>query len=140
MSKKLTADYTNYAERLRSGFFFGSNLWNLHILWLILILPLLTLSIGCARKQAHKDSEPEGPASAVQTRTYLAVGTIKAIDPKKPSIEINHEDIKGLMPAMQMQFHVRDKALLDGLAPEDRVSFTLESGVGGLKVVAIHKL
>jgi Cu/Ag efflux protein CusF len=106
----------------------------------ILILSLLVFTVSCAKKQSHKDSEPEGPAAAVQTRTYVAVGTIKAIDPTKPSIEINHEDIKGLMPAMQMQFHVRDKALLDGLATEDRVSFTIESGVGGLKIVAIHKL
>ncbi|HEY6806696.1 MAG TPA: copper-binding protein [Pyrinomonadaceae bacterium] len=107
---------------------------------IVLILLLAPLIIGCEKKQAHRDSEPEGPAAAVQTRTYMAVGTIKAIDPTTPSIEINHEDIKGLMPAMQMQFHVKDKTLLDGLATEDRVSFTIESGVGGLKIVAIHKL
>ena len=89
---------------------------------------------------AHKDSAPEGPAAAVQAHTYVAVGTVKSIDLKMPAIEIDHEDIKGLMPAMQMQFHVKDKALLEGLAPEDRVTFTVESGVGGLKIVSIHKM
>jgi Cu/Ag efflux protein CusF len=106
----------------------------------ILSMLALTLLAGCSSRMAHKDSQTEGPASAVQTRSYEAVGTVKSIDLKLPAIEIDHEDIKGLMPAMQMQFHVKDKAQLEGLAPEDRISFTLENGVGGLKVVSIHKI
>jgi Cu/Ag efflux protein CusF len=37
---------------------------------------------------------------------------VTALDPKLPAIEIDHGDIKGLMPAMEMEFHVKDKALL----------------------------
>jgi Cu/Ag efflux protein CusF len=44
------------------------------------------------------------------------------------------------MPAMQMQFHVRDKSLLEGIAAEDRITFTIENGVGGLRIIAIHKM
>ena len=105
--------------------------------------PILLFAIllsSCSSKTAHKDSQPEGPAAAVQTHTYAGVGTIKSINPKLPAIEIDHEDIKGLMPAMQMQFHVKDKTLLEGLAPEDRITFTIENGVGGLNIVAIHKM
>jgi Cu/Ag efflux protein CusF len=123
----------------------SDNNYSLHtIMKLIrLIVPYLlvvTLLTACSSRVAHKDSQAEGPASAVQTRSYEAVGTVKSIDLKLPAIEIDHQDIKGLMPAMQMQFHVKDKAILEGLAPEDRVSFTVESGVGGLKVVSIHKM
>jgi Cu/Ag efflux protein CusF len=107
---------------------------------LLVYLLALTLLVSCSSKTAHKDSEPEGPAAAVQTKTYVGVGTVKSIDSKMPAIEISHEDIKGLMPAMQMQFHVKDKELLEGLATEDRVTFTIENGVGGLKIVAIHKM
>ena len=107
----------------------------------IILLSLIALSLpSCSKQLAHKDSDPEGPAAAVQTKTYEAVGTVKAIDVKLPSIEINHEDIKGLMPAMQMQFHVKDRVLLEGIAPEDRITFTIENGVGGLRIVAIHKM
>ena len=107
----------------------------------IVLLSVIALSLpSCSKKLAHKDSEPEGPAAAVQTKTYEAVGTVKAIDLKLPSIEINHQDIKGLMPAMQMQFHVRDRALLEGISTEDRVTFTIENGVGGLRIIAIHKM
>ena len=40
-------------------------------------------------------------------------------------IEINHEEIKGLMPAMQMEFNVREKSLLDKVNVGDRVDFTI---------------
>ena len=107
---------------------------------IVSILLFSFLLSSCSAKTAHKDSQPEGPAAAVQTHTYAGVGTVKSIDPKLPAIEIDHEDIKGLMPAMQMQFHVKDKALLEGLAPEDRIKFTIENGVGGMSVIALHKM
>lgn len=105
-----------------------------------LCLLIVSLLPACSSKTAHKDSEKEGPAAAVQTHSYVAVGTVKSIDPKGPAIEIDHEEIKGLMPAMQMQFHVKDKLLLEGVAPGDRVSFTIESGVRGLNIISIHKM
>jgi len=103
---------------------------------LIIILSLGLLN-ACSTKR--ENAEPEGPAAAVQTRTYEAVGTVKGIDPKLPIIEIDHEDIPGLMPAMQMQFHVKDRSLIEALAIGDRVNFTVENGVGGMKITAIQK-
>ena len=103
---------------------------------LIVLIPLAS----CSKKLATKDSEPEGPAAAVQTKTYLAVGKVTGLDPKQPAIEIDHGDIKGLMPAMEMEFHVKDKTLLDGISVGDRIEFTVESGIGGLRVTAIRKL
>ena len=64
---------------------------------------------------------------------------VKALNPKTPSIEINHGDIDGLMPGMQMEFPVTDANLLNGLAVNDRVDFTVENAPDGMKVVAIKK-
>jgi Cu/Ag efflux protein CusF len=100
----------------------------------------LLLFIGCVNKLAHKDSEPEGPAASVQTRTYRATGVVKGLDSNLPIVEIDHEEIKGLMPAMQMQFHVKDKSLLEAIRVGDRIEFTVESGVGGIRIIAIRKL
>jgi Cu(I)/Ag(I) efflux system protein CusF len=83
--------------------------------------------------------ENSGPAAAVKTTSHPAVGTVRGLNPAIPSIEIEHEDIKDLMPGMKMEFHVSDKSLLDGLAIGDRVDFTVENGVGGLRVTAIKK-
>jgi Cu/Ag efflux protein CusF len=101
-----------------------------------LLLAVVCINGACARR----DSEPEGPAAAVQNKSYPGVGTITHFDSKMLMIEIDHEDIKGLMPAMQMQFHLKDKRLLEGLKVGDRIEFTVENGVGGMQVTAIRKL
>ena len=84
-------------------------------------------------------SQSPGPEAAVQTNTYVGVGTVTDLDPKVPMIEIDHEDIKGLMPAMQMPFHVKDKGVLEGIKRGDRIEFTVENGVRGMLVTAVRK-
>ena len=106
-------------------------------------LALLVIA-GCNKQTAHDRAatpspSPVGPAAAVQTHTYQAVGVVKALNPKRPGIEIAHEDIEGLMPAMQMEFPVPDESLLNGLAVNDRIDFTIEDGVGDMRVIAIKK-
>ena len=76
----------------------------------------------------------------MQTTSYQATGVVKSLNPSVPSIEIEHGDIQGLMPAMKMDFYLQDRSLLNGLAAEDRIQFTIENGVGGLKITAIKKL
>ena len=56
---------------------------------------------------------------------YPASGTVVLINRQEGWIEINHDEIKGLMPAMQMEFWVKDKALLDNAKAGDRVDFTI---------------
>jgi Cu/Ag efflux protein CusF len=80
-----------------------------------------------------------GPEAAVATRSYPAVGTVKALNPKAPSIEIAHGDIEGLMPAMQMEFDVSDAALLEGLKVNDQIDFTIEDRTGIMRVTGIKK-
>lgn len=113
----------------------------------VMIVSLALLAVaGCNRQTAHNhvatpspSPSPVGPAAAVQTRTYEGVGVVKSLNPKRPGIEIDHEDIEGLMPAMQMEFPVPDGALLEGLAVNDRIDFTIEDGVGEMRVIAIKK-
>jgi Cu/Ag efflux protein CusF len=98
---------------------------------------------ACGAKQPPASStpaaSPSGPAAAVAPRSYPAVGVVKAINPKTPSIEILHEDVEGLMPGMQMEFDVTDPALLNGLAVNDRIDFTIEDRTGVMRVTAIKK-
>jgi len=75
----------------------------------------------------------------VQTNQYKGEGMVKALNPNAPSIEINHGDIEGLMPAMQMEFPVTEANLLNGLAVNDRIDFTIENAPDGMRVVAIKK-
>jgi len=64
---------------------------------------------------------------------------VKSINLKEPAIEIDHGDIEGLMPAMQMEFPVTDPAMLNGISVNDRIDFTIVNNAGDMKVTAIKK-
>ena len=66
-------------------------------------------------------------------------GRQSVFNPKAPAIEIDHGDIDGLMPAMQMEFPVTDPKPLNGIAVNDHIDFTIEAAKGQMKVTAIKK-
>jgi Cu(I)/Ag(I) efflux system periplasmic protein CusF len=110
----------------------------------VIVCLSLTFVAGCGRiehsqRPVSTPSPASGPAAAVQANQYKAEGVVKALNPKGPAIEIDHGDIEGLMPAMQMEFPVTDPNLLNGLAVNDRIDFTVENATDGMKVVAIKK-
>ena len=110
---------------------------------LIVVCLLFALTAACSSSQPeNKQPAPtpaSGPAAAVQSNTYQGVGVVKSLNPKLPAIEIDHEEIVGLMPAMQMEFPVTEVALLDGLAVNDLIDFTIVDNTGEMKVTAIKK-
>lgn len=109
----------------------------------IIVLATLIVLSACGAPPTNKQSAPtpSGPAAAVQTNSYHGAGIVKHVytNPKAPAIEIDHGDIDGLMPAMQMEFPVTDPKLLDGIAVNDRIDFTIEAAAGQMKVSAITK-
>jgi len=94
---------------------------------------------NCSRNNATTPPKAKGPAAAVATTTYEGEGKVVSLQPKGPSIEIDHQEIKGLMPAMTMQFYVKDKSMLEGLKPGDLIAFSMDYGVGGLVITKITK-
>ena len=68
---------------------------------------------------------PVAEPSTPKNGDYPGKGVVTKIDLQNGSVEMDHEDIKGVMPAMQMEFYVSDKKLLDGLKVGDHVDFTL---------------
>ena len=113
----------------------------------IIVFGALILLSACGAPPTNKQSTPAapatptGPAAAVQTNSYHGAGVVKAVftNPKAPAIEIDHGDIDGLMPAMQMEFPVTDPNLLKGIAVNDQIDFTIEAAAGQMKVSAIKK-
>ena len=110
----------------------------------IIFCGALVLLSACGAPPTNKQSAsatPSGPAAAVQTNLYHGAGVVKAVftNPKAPAIEIDHGDIAGLMPAMQMEFPVTDPKLLNGIAVNDQIDFTIEAAAGTMKVSAIKK-
>lgn len=53
-----------------------------------------------------------------------ASGEIRRVDPENMRLTIKHGEIPSLdMPPMTMVFYVKDKALLSGLAAQDKIEF-----------------
>jgi len=65
-----------------------------------------------------------GPFAMAQP-LFHGTGVVTAIEPDG-SLTINHKTIEGLMPAMEMMFHVKPPALSKGLRPGDEIAFDVE--------------
>jgi Cu/Ag efflux protein CusF len=79
-------------------------------LLMILALGLVTLaSIGCGKGNADKD------------KVYDIKGKVVAVDAEKKKVTLDHEDIPGLMKAMEMQFSVENAKVVEAIKPGDQV-------------------
>jgi Cu/Ag efflux protein CusF len=80
---------------------------------------------------AHaQESEPTGK--------FRGVGVITAIDSATGSLTLDHEEIKGLMPAMIMMYRVDPRSLSDGLHLGDKIEFGLDAKtytIQGVKLI-----
>jgi protein SCO1/2 len=75
-----------------------------------------------------------------ERRLLTAHGIVKDIVVEQRAIRIAHDDIPGFMPAMTMEFAVKDPALLARVHPEDEVNFTLEQTSESVYLVKIARL
>ncbi|MEW6128710.1 MAG: copper-binding protein [Acidobacteriota bacterium] len=73
------------------------------------------------------------------TVVYQGQGLVEEVHPDTATVQINHEEIKGFMPAMSMPYHVKDKTMLDALKVGDRVNFTVEDSTSGTVLIDLKK-
>ena len=82
---------------------------------------------------------PAGFGPPVMNKPYPGTGVVASINKPEGWIEINHEEIKDLMPAMQMGFNVKDQSLLDKVSVGDRVDFTIVETEKGEYLTEINR-
>ena len=111
------------------------------LICLLLVLSGL-LSTGCRKQPATEKASEPSPQATVQKnpvelmspvigKPYPGIGVITIINVKEGWVEINHEPIEGLMPAMQMEWWVKDRSLLKNVQVGDKVEFVVvETGKG----------
>jgi len=116
---------------------------------------LLGLLVGCGEKPAPNErpmpslsasSSPLPTASPLPTSLpapkngdYPAKGKVTKINNELGSVELDHEDIPGLMPPMIMEFYVDDKAVLKQIAVGDQVNFVIRYKDGQETISKISK-
>ena len=72
-------------------------------------------------------------------KTYDGAGVVVSVDHNTGTVEIDHEDIEGFMPAMTMPFKALRPSLLDKIEPGDKVEFKLRDDGSGVVLVKIEK-
>jgi Cu(I)/Ag(I) efflux system membrane fusion protein len=93
----------------------------------ITLLLILALAAASCNKKSATPVMHEG------------VGVVEEINKEAVTVQINHEDMKGYMPAMSMPFKVKNPALLDAVKVGDKVDFTLEDSSAGIFVIDLKK-
>ncbi|RUL87748.1 SCO family protein [Tautonia sociabilis] len=98
-----------------------------------LALAALPLATGCdataPRPPEAASPTPETPEPG-EVATFSFEGVVRHVDPDSGVVSIDHEDIPGLMPAMLMDFHPEDRALLEDTVVDDEVVGTLRVEYG----------
>jgi Cu/Ag efflux protein CusF len=119
---------------------------------IIVFTVIFSFACGQAQKNNSVQNQTSKPVASVspnsatsQTQVNNEVklvdskGVVTKIDLKLGSVELDHEEIKGIMPAMIMEFFVKDKKMLDGLKLGDKVNFTLEDNKGAEVIIKLSK-
>lgn len=70
---------------------------------------------------------------------FVGHGVVEAVAINGKKVRIKHEEIPGFMPAMTMDFEVKDAAVLAGISAEDAVEFTIERTPESIYLVAIAR-
>jgi protein SCO1/2 len=89
-----------------------------------------------SQKTANTAKPVAPPREKDPPNTYRGVGVVEEIDKDTATIQINHEDIPDLMPAMSMPFTAKDRSLLDSISVGDQVEFRI---TGEFVIIAIKK-
>ena len=113
-------------------------------LWLLILLPA-ALALSCrpqpqpgktaaptpTTQPAVQINNPPGFPPVVLGKSYPGTGVVLIVNRKEGWVEIEHEEIKDLMPAMQMEFWIRNPSLMNGVRVGDKVDFVVvEDRVG----------
>ena len=80
-----------------------------------------------------------GLVPALSHAADLTAGEVRKVDREAKKVTIKHGPIENLkMPPMTMVFRVKDKAMLEGLAPGAAVQFRAEEAEGGYVITKLQ--
>ena len=100
--------------------------------FLLFVFTIPVVLAGC------KDNEAPSSSSSAE-KQYSIKGKVTAVNPDKPSVKLDHEDIPGLMRAMEMEYAVDNAKVLDGIKAGDQVQGHLKVRSGKNVITDLEK-
>lgn len=97
-------------------------------IWIVVLVVPLALA-GC------KQSEQKSSAG----KQYPITGEVVAVDASRPSVKLDHEEIPGLMKAMEMDYDVEKAKVVEGLKAGDQVQGHLRAESGKYVITHLEK-
>ena len=94
---------------------------------LVLAIPLVLAGCKCNESKVGADKE------------YPIKGKVIGVNPDKPSVRLDHEDIPGLMQGMEMEFSVENPKVIGGLKAGDQVQGHLKVESGKYVITELEK-
>ena len=82
---------------------------------------------------------PQAQQTPAAVKSYSGTGVVRLINLEEGWLEIDHEEIPGFMAAMQMEWSVKDRAMLKSVKVGDRVNFTVEDNNGTQVITELKK-
>lgn len=93
--------------------------------WTVCVI-LLLMGVACQRERS--------------SQVFHGHGVVRNLGADQKSVRIMHEEIPGFMPAMTMEFEVKDPVILAKIRPDSEVNFTLEVTPDSMYLVQIESL
>ncbi len=97
------------------------------------VLPALLAALILPGCQDKPDATKE------QAKVYDVKAKVVAVDLDKKTVTLDHEDIPGLMKAMEMKFPVEVAKILEGIKPGDAVEGKLQVKSGTNTITELRK-
>ena len=101
-------------------------------------LGLLAAGAGVSAASAGQPLQLAQAESKDAPKLFHGVGVVTAIDAKSGLITLNHENIPGLMDAMEMEYQSKPPKLAEGLKVGDKIDFTVDGH--NLTILDVKKL
>jgi Cu/Ag efflux protein CusF len=94
-----------------------------------LALPLIACALASPTLALSQETAQAG--------LFHGQGVVKAIQPGTGALTLDHGDIKGFMPAMEMMYRVRSPELSKNLRPGDTIDFTIDAATDDITEVKL---
>jgi Cu/Ag efflux protein CusF len=96
-------------------------------------------TVNIAQPSPQPITTPQTSQSPVIGKPYFGTGQIKIINRKEAWVEIDHDEIKDLMPPMTMEYWIKDRSLLNSVRVGEVVDFTVVETGKGEYITSIKK-